>query len=77
MDGWEVLAQGREGIRISRCPGGHIHLDVGNLSLRFTEEGFRAFAATAAEAAAKLGGSSILTGLTVLSEDEGMTFSRN
>lgn len=77
MDGWEVLAQGGEGIRISRCPGGHVHLDFGNLSLRFTEEGFRAFAAAAEEAVSKLGGSSFLKGLAVLTENEAAMFSRN
>lgn len=41
----EVLAQRGEGVGISRCPGAHIHLDCGHLTLRFTEEGFRALAA--------------------------------
>ncbi len=77
MEGWEVLAQKDDGIRISRCPGGHIHVDYGNVSLRFTEESFRAFAATAAEASAKLGGSPLLKGLTVVTKDETTLFSKN
>lgn len=77
MEGWEVLAQGSEGIRISRCPGGHIHLDYGNVSLRLTEAGFRALTARVGEAATKLGGSRLLKGLGILAEDEATMFSKN
>ena len=55
--GWQMLARGQqEGDGISRCPGGHIHLDQGNLTLRFDADEFLAFAQMVAEAAAHLHG---------------------
>ena len=77
MQGWKVLAQGGEGARISRCPGGHIHLDYGNVTLRFTEEDFRAFAAMVGQAAANLDGAQLLKGLAARPEDVAATFSEN
>ena len=77
MQGWKVLAQGGEGARISRCPGGHIHLDYGNVTLRFTEEDFRAFAAMVGRAAANLDGTPLPKGLATRPEDVAATFSKN
>ena len=56
MSEWKVLAQGSGGIYISRCPGGRIHLNYGDMSLRFSEQDFRAFANVVWRAAANLGG---------------------
>jgi hypothetical protein len=77
MQGWKVLAQGGEGIGVSRCPGGHVHLDYGNLTLRFTEEDFRAFAAIVGRAAAALDGTPLLKGPMLRPEDMQATFSVN
>ncbi len=60
--GWQMLARGQqEGDGISRCPGGHIHLDHGSLTLRFDADEFLAFAQMVAEAAAHLSGGTRLT----------------
>lgn len=56
MQEWKVLAQRGESASISRCPGGHIHLDYGNFTLRLGEEEFGAFAAMVQEARANLDG---------------------
>ena len=56
MQEWKVLAQRGESAAISRCPGGHIHLDYGNVTLRFSEEEFGAFAAIVEEARANQDG---------------------
>ncbi len=56
MQGWKILAQDRQGDSIQQCPAGHIHLDYGNLTLRFRREEFLAFAAWVGEAAANLSG---------------------
>ncbi|MFQ5859262.1 MAG: hypothetical protein ACE5LU_26985 [Anaerolineae bacterium] len=77
MSGWKVLAQGGEGARVSRCPGGLIHLDYGNVTLRFTKEYFRAFAAMVGRAAANLGGAQLPQGLAARPEDVAATFSKN
>lgn len=77
MQGWKMLAQGGEGATISRCPAEHIHLDYGNVTLRFTEEDFRAFAAMVGQAAANLGGTPLLKGLATRPEDVAATFSKN
>jgi hypothetical protein len=77
MQEWKVLAQGGEGARISRCPAGHIHLDYGNVTLRFTEEDFRAFAAMVGRAAANPDGAQLLKGLAAWPEDVAATFSEN
>lgn len=54
---WTFLARGQqENDSISRCPGGHIHLDYGNLTVRFHRDEFLAFARMVAEAAARLQG---------------------
>ncbi len=55
--GWQVLARGAEkSDSITRCPGGHIHLDYDNLTLRFSPDEFLLFANMVAEAAAHLKG---------------------
>ncbi len=52
---WVFLAHGkRENDSISRCPEGHIHLDYGYLTLRFTPDEFLVVARMVAEAAAHL-----------------------
>ncbi len=56
--GWRFLARGQgAGESITRCPGGHIHLDYGTLTLRFDPDEFVRFANMVAEAAAHLNGS--------------------
>ncbi len=77
MSEWKVLAQGGESAGINRCPAGHIHLDYGNVSLRFTEEDFRAFAAMVGQAAANLDGTPLPKGLATRPEDVAATFSKN
>jgi len=55
--GWMFLARGKqESETITRCPGGHIHLDYGNLTVRFHPEEFQIFARMVAQAAARLQG---------------------
>lgn len=54
MTNWTPLAQGDEGIGVSRCPEGHIHLDYGFVTLRFRDDSFLAFARMVAEAAQKI-----------------------
>ena len=55
--GWMRLARGeQENDLVSRCPAGHIHLDYGNLTIRFQSDEFLAFARMVAEAAACLQG---------------------
>ncbi len=55
--GWTFLAHGeQENETIARCPGGHIHLDYSNLTVRFQRNEFLAFARMVAEAAARLQG---------------------
>jgi|GEM_PF-3362559 len=78
MQGWKVLARGGDGARISRCPGGLIHLDYGNVTLRFTEKNFRAFATMVGRAAANLCGVQLARGLAALSRDrDTIVFSSN
>lgn len=60
--GWRTLARGqKEGDTISRCPGGHIHLDYGNLTLRLDPEEFLGFAEMVSEAASLINGGPILS----------------
>ena len=55
--GWTPLARGEhDSDAINRCPGGHIHLDYGNLTIRFQRGEFLAFARMVAIAAARLTG---------------------
>ncbi len=55
--GWHFLARGPQGSdSITRCPGGHIHLDYGSLTLRFDPDEFLRFAKMVAEAATQLRG---------------------
>jgi len=78
MSEWKVLARGGDGARIKRCPGGLIHLDYGNVTLRFTEKNFRAFATMVGRAAANLGGVQLARGLAALSRDrDTIVFSSN
>ncbi len=77
MRGWKVLAQGGEGAEISRCPGGHIHLTYGNMTLHFTEADFRTFAAMVEQAEANLREAPQLKRLGVRPEDVAATFSKN
>ena len=62
MQSWRILAQDEEGDRIQQCPAGHVHLDYGNLTLRFQQDEFLTFAAWVTGAAARLSGDP-LTGL--------------
>ena len=58
MVAWRVLARGEDGVGVSRCPEGHIHVELerGEFTLRFDDPHFLAFARTVATAAAKVGG---------------------
>jgi hypothetical protein len=67
MSGWKMLARRGKNAAISRCPGGRVHLDYGNVTLRFNEEDFRAFAAMVEEAKANQDGTLPFTGLMALS----------
>ncbi len=59
FSGWTPLAHGEiEGDEISRCSGGHIHLDYGNFSIRFEHNEFLAFTRMVLEAATRLTGTS-------------------
>ncbi len=60
--GWTPLAHGEiEGDEISRCSGGHIHLDYGNFSIRFERDEFLAFTRMVVEAATRLTGAAPIT----------------
>ena len=53
---WTIFARGEDkDDRIARCPGGHIHLDYGNLTIRFHDDEFIAFARMVVKAAARMG----------------------
>lgn len=53
--GWTLLARGKtENDAISRCPGGHIHLDYGNLTVRLQRDEFLMLTRLMVEAAARL-----------------------
>jgi len=41
---------------VARCPASHIHLDYGNLTVRFRDGEFLTFARMVAEAAARIQG---------------------
>lgn len=58
MAGWRVLARGEHGVGVSRCPEGHIHVELerGEFTLRFDDPHFLAFAQTVAAAAAAVAG---------------------
>jgi|GEM_PF-5107478 hypothetical protein len=56
---WQVLASGQQkDDGIARCPQGHIHLDYGNLSLRFDQQAFIAFGEMVGDALVALTGES-------------------
>ena len=57
FQGWTFLARGEQANdTMSRCPGGHIHLDYGYLTVRFKREEFLALARMVAEAVLRLQG---------------------
>jgi hypothetical protein len=58
MTEWQVLARGEDGVGVSRCPEGHIHVELGRgeLTLRLDEARFLAFARTVSMAAAAVAG---------------------
>lgn len=71
MTDWTPLAQADEGISISRCPEGHIHLDYRFATLRFNDESFEAFARMVAEAAQKIRrAAAVPVGLTAYRRDK-------
>ena len=77
MQEWKALAQEGEGVGVSRCPAGHIHVDYGHVTLRFTEEGFHTFAAMVGRAAPHLGGAQLPRGSSPWLDDAGTAFSKN
>jgi hypothetical protein len=55
--GWTQLAHGEQNHdAINRCPAGHVHLDYGNVTIRFESAEFLAFAQMVTEAANRLTG---------------------
>lgn len=58
MASWQVLARDEDGVGVSRCPEGHIHLELerGAFTLRFDVPHFLAFARTVTAAAKVIGG---------------------
>lgn len=58
MTRWQVLARDDTGVGVSRCPEGHIHLELeqGTFTLRFDDPHFLAFARTVTAAAKVVGG---------------------
>ncbi len=75
--GWIFLARGeQENDAIARCPAGHIHLDYGNLTVRFHRDEFLAFAHMVEHAAAQLQGVSA-TVPHLMTRESPVTFSLN
>ncbi len=55
--GWTQLAHGEQDHdAINRCPAGHVHLDYGNVTIRFERDEFLAFAQMVTDAANQLTG---------------------
>jgi hypothetical protein len=55
--GWTRLARGEQyHDAINRCPAGHVHLDYGNVTIRFERDEFLVFAQMVTEAADRLTG---------------------
>ena len=55
--GWTPLARGEQNHdAVNRCPAGHVHLDYGNVTIRFERAEFLAFAQMVTEAANRLTG---------------------
>lgn len=55
--GWTPLARGKQDHdAVNRCPAGHVHLDYGNVTIRFERAEFLAFAQMVIEAADRLTG---------------------
>ncbi len=53
--GWTQLARGEQNNdAVNRCPAGHVHLDYGNVTIRFERDEFLAFAQMVTEAANRL-----------------------
>ncbi len=76
--GWTPLARGEiEGDEINRCPGGHIHLDYGNLSIRFERDEFLVFTRMVLEAATRLTGTSLPAPTAPFKFDPAAPFSLN
>lgn len=67
MAGWRVLARGEPGYGVSRCPEGHIHVELeqGVINLRFDDSQFLAFARTVDAAASAIAGHKWTFGLRV------------
>lgn len=76
--GWQILARGeQENDQVARCPGGHIHLDYGHLTLRFERDEFLAFAAMLMAAAMKLSNKPGLSAGILPNHLSTLTFSLN
>lgn len=55
--GWTLLAHGvKENDSITRCPAGHVHVDYGNLTVRFQRDEFLAFARMVEDAVVRIHG---------------------
>lgn len=71
MASWQVLARDDGGVGISRCPEGHIHLELerGTFTLRFDDPHFLAFARTVTAAAKVIGGRHWMSGSVMPFDD--------
>lgn len=72
-----ILARAEDGSAVYRCPAGHIHLDYGNVTLRYEEGDFYDLVALINEAAAKLRDRELLNLWVLRESGETTRFSRN
>ncbi len=76
--GWTPLAHGeQEHDAINRCPAGHVHLDYGNVTVRFQHDEFLAFARMVIAAAQQLTGNKPPAALHPLDAAPSNNFSLN
>lgn len=76
--GWKVLARSDyENIMVARCPGGHIHLNYDNHTVRFQSDKFLTFARMIGEAASRLQGIPWLSPSTPIVFKSSVSFSLN
>ncbi len=61
MSDWQLLARG-DGVNVSRCPEGHIHLEMGEglVTLRLDEQRFLSLAHTLLQALANVSSSDLI-----------------
>lgn len=72
-----ILARAEDGSAVYRCPAGHIHLDYGNVTLRYEEGDFYDLVALINEAAGNLRYRELLKPWLLRESGETTRFSRN